>query len=487
MTRWSRQQSRDDQILLGTGRAGRSRREHGKYLWIVAISVTALVSLIDGGAGLIVGGLLMLAVMLSVDIWRIAMIVTLLATFATSWHWPNIAEFGSQTRTIGLGVLAVLSWVEPKPRGAMKMVNTRVKNSTVLTSLLFASLVALVGSLWSVTRSTTFYQSIAFVLFVAFLYGLVFRRWVTRDAIIADLNTILIPSFVVSCASLVLFVVQDPHAMGVGSRFQGVFANPNQLSLSQGATFALAISLAVLTRRAFYLIVGTIPLCLILLSESRTGLLTVIVGLAALVVVSRRTVVQGVVWLAALSLGVGGFVVGFSMNRIGDIRAVERIQVDAATGDLFEGRTEIWTAATSLILERPIEGYGYGSTPTVLANQAEGLASTSSVHNGYLQSILEVGLLGGVALLVGLLAILRSVHQGLGRREQAGLIALVFMGLASQFTESSFIWVSQWYPFLFWPAVLALVVLNEENPSPMTTAGVPHVGSNWRRERAHNG
>lgn len=56
-------------------------------------------------------------------------------------------------------------------------------------------------------------------------------------------------------------------------------------------------------------------------------------------------------------------------------------------GDISDGRAELWTRALAIIGEKPMFGYGMDS-------MSSGLFNLENAHNSYLQSLLEVGVIG---------------------------------------------------------------------------------------------
>lgn len=131
----------------------------------------------------------------------------------------------------------------------------------------------------------------------------------------------------------------------------------------------------------------------------------------------------------------------------------------------FTGRTVIWDYAGNEIASRPILGWGYrtfwliGSTGQSVTNAPGWVKSMPHAHNGYLDSMLELGYAGYVILL----GIIATTLHGIGRLAQSNpdrawvLLALTLTVCVMNFFEST--WVRGfdplWVVFLIVAADLA--------------------------------
>jgi len=92
------------------------------------------------------------------------------------------------------------------------------------------------------------------------------------------------------------------------------------------------------------------------------------------------------------------------------------------------GRTEIWSAVLNAIGARPFVGHGYGAywnSPLGEGTRWELGPQVVNAHNGYLEQILDFGVLGGVVVI----AITISIAIGRARVEDAGFAALASMAV----------------------------------------------------------
>jgi O-antigen ligase len=121
----------------------------------------------------------------------------------------------------------------------------------------------------------------------------------------------------------------------------------------------------------------------------------------------------------------------------------ERITNAVGRSSDLTGRTEVWSGVAPSILEHPLLGYGYsGFVPEVSAALAEveyamGGAILYS-HNGYLEVLLNLGIVGFALTLAFLAAgVRRALYWSNRNRSSTGLWPLAFMlfFLFQNFTE----------------------------------------------------
>jgi len=116
----------------------------------------------------------------------------------------------------------------------------------------------------------------------------------------------------------------------------------------------------------------------------------------------------------------------------------------------FSGRTEIWNFALRYIGERPLLGYGFGSSVLYLQDMMKKQVFEAAVdaHNGYLQMALDVGVTG---LLAWIGAIVVSFSRGLvtwrDRSYEAdaanrALLIFLFAGCGVALTETGPFWIN---------------------------------------------
>ncbi len=136
--------------------------------------------------------------------------------------------------------------------------------------------------------------------------------------------------------------------------------------------------------------------------------------------------------------------------RIGLATAFGLLWSDARLGNYGGGRTELWLAAINGAWQSNLLGIGLGNQRAWYA----GAGLTPSAHNLYLETLLETGLIGLIALL-GILhgfgATIWRIWKNRSRRERplaGALLATFVIALVNAAQEPSF-WGPQ-YSCLFW-------------------------------------
>lgn len=180
--------------------------------------------------------------------------------------------------------------------------------------------------------------------------------------------------------------------------WRGVYGGKNQLgyAMSLATPTLLAAAIANPLRRKLWLGFAAGALALIVLSTSKTALLSCLTGLAfvPLIALCRRGPALGVMAILAAVTGVAliGVVVATAPELV-----FKLIGRDAT----FTGRTLIWDAVQRQIHHQPMTGYGYGAVwddqsgwgPVAWISHDQGF-KIFSAHNTVLGVWLELGYIG---------------------------------------------------------------------------------------------
>jgi len=287
----------------------------------------------------------------------------------------------------------------------------------------------------------------------------------------ADMMRGLFLCFALGAIVNVFFVLNNsPSIVALVKGYPGYFMGKNYLG--EFAAVALLLSLHEVLypglRRGLGIIIGVIVTVLLFMANSKTalGLAFLAPCLAGLTLIAGRlTRISPAILLVSIPIGYAIFssISGFSMNRLSYM----------LYGDsTFTGRTLIWDFANYEIGRRPLLGWGYQSFWLVGADapsivDAPGWIKTMpNAHNGYMDTMLELGYVGLGLLLSFIIATLHAIGRMAGKNPARAwlVLSLALFVILYNFLESlwmrgfEFLWVvfvivaaeaaRYWQPFL---------------------------------------
>ena len=162
----------------------------------------------------------------------------------------------------------------------------------------------------------------------------------------------------------------------------------------------------------------------VILSSGRQGVAMLLAGVAVVLWAQRRTL-----FLTLLAPAAVGTYVAFQDTIIG---ALSRNRPGNFTD--FTGRLYWWEAAIEAWSAHPWTGWGYGAGGRFVGLASIGSGRVSSVHSGFVEALVGVGLLGLGALLYTLFAVVRWSLKHLTRETALAtlIIGLVLRTVISQ-------------------------------------------------------
>jgi len=96
-------------------------------------------------------------------------------------------------------------------------------------------------------------------------------------------------------------------------------------------------------------------------------------------------------------------------GQVSDTTTFSRISTSFRTGEMSnKGRIQIWKSTIESIIKRPLLGVGIGNYPVVLSENVSATKKGASAHSLYLDFIAEIGIFGGIVVLLIFLEILRQ-------------------------------------------------------------------------------
>ena len=301
------------------------------------------------------------------------------------------------------------------------------------------SFLALLSTTYSIDQRITFIRSASFIPIVGFLLGL--NHWIKdRD----QLNKIIdIVYFAVTLCLLINIIALPLFPERVWwyqdqSRFMGLWSQPNQMGgacmISYPVLFWKISNANSRTRWfIFFLILSTVILHI--LTGSRTTIIASALGtLIWLLVLKKPLKFVFVVGILAILVML---VMNFRPSNLARGGGFESIKT-------FTGRTDIWMAALTLAKERPLVGYGFGvggkvfEDPRFYDPKLEFWSGTarSSLHNGYLSSVIGLGILGALFFYFLFVFPFLRCRKEIKGRYKAFVITVLFMCFLSNLFET---------------------------------------------------
>ena len=145
---------------------------------------------------------------------------------------------------------------------------------------------------------------------------------------------------------------------------------------------------------------------------------------------------SGLLWLRKVGirppllglLAVAGLLIGLGVSAP-FLRDLNVAAFTSALGrdETLTGRTDVWAELLPVVLSRPFFGFGFGSFWTTARSE---FYRISSGHNGYLDTILELGIVGMGFYTAWLIACARRLHAALAEHYEWASLGLCFLLMA---------------------------------------------------------
>lgn len=271
----------------------------------------------------------------------------------------------------------------------MRQVTTIVRSDVWLALLL---VMCALSTAWSIAGEETLRRSLALFMTAGFgYYVAALYQPVSQLRMLAVALTLA--TGIGLAAGLLVPEVGVMSVLHPGA-WRGVFVNKNQF----GAIAAInCVTLLVLwmlngAPRAWLALALIASLTALLLSESLTALATTTSVATVLVFVAmarRHHSVASMLVFGSLCAALGILLVS----------SADTVLAWSGRDPTLTGRTLIWREAWELVVQRPLLGYGYGAFWVDGSEAASRLQeavrwSTPTAHNGYLDLLLELGVVG---------------------------------------------------------------------------------------------
>ncbi len=375
------------------------------------------------------------------DLWpSLALGLLVMLGFSQGWQCPIFGYTTTQSAADG-GIIRLVYYPVYVCGIALAVIAwRRLLGAAIRTPLLLALiLMCLVSMAWSIDPPTTLRRFVAMVMTSACAYGMASRfSWRRLSEILAATFTFLA---IASILMVVLFPDKGKMVELFPGAWRGVYNEKNNLGATMAIGFvsAVAAGLHNPTRRWIWAGAAAMMAVLVLLSTSKTALLSLLIGLS--VVGALWLARRGPVMAVLVSWGVATALVGLA----GIILTMPTLLFSLLGKDAtLTGRTFIWDGIMRQIHTRPDTGFGYGVVWTIEDRWAP-LAKIVAVagfrpyhaHSSWLEVWLALGI-GGLILWACVFA--ETWLKGLWRaiKGDGGFFALPFLAMFSieSLTES---------------------------------------------------
>jgi exopolysaccharide production protein ExoQ len=254
-----------------------------------------------------------------------------------------------------------------------------------------------IGSIaWSIDPGVTTRRCVAVLL--TMLAGVVLAERYAWPRMLEVLATALGITVVLSFALALFLPEYGLMQVDFPGAWRGAWSHKNNLGSYMSVSFIVFVASAIANapRRWLWAIAAAAAFALILLSDSKTSLVSCLIGAACmpLMAITRRSPAWAVVGTCALVCALVGVAVTFWL-------APDLLFGLVGKDTTLTGRTAIWSAVLRQIEHRPLLGYGYGAVwadksvwgPLASISSQQGFV-TNEAHNTWLGVWLELGYLG---------------------------------------------------------------------------------------------
>ena len=327
-----------------------------------------------------------------------ALAVFALLLYSGGWELPLVGESATEAGSAILRVAylpayaAGFALIALRP-GATFRVLIRQPFLIVLLVVVVASMV------WSVNPDQTARRCFALVCTTLGGVALAARfRWPQMAEVVGAAFAVLIIASFVVCLAVPRIGIMTELFPGA---WRGLWREKNGLGGNMAFGFCILSAAALLNPRRAHLwwTFAGLALVLVLMSTSKTSLVSLVLGMGAIgfVLVARRSPAAGV---AATWAGVTGVVLLAAFILFAADVFFSILGKDAT----LTGRTKIWSAVMREIEDRPWLGYGYqavwgdktGWGPFAWISKNAGFQAQHA-HNSWLEQWLGMGLVGLIA------------------------------------------------------------------------------------------
>jgi O-antigen ligase len=360
--------------------------------------------------------------------------------------------------TVLRGALATLALLLVLPL-LLRRLSSASTGTRALTGMTFYTAAAVVSVAYSVAPFSTAGKAYELVVALAIVWTMFLnpeRKRVVRDAVewlvlfgalevgIAVVGFFLVPDLFSEVQSRTPFIgtatMVSPYSHSNGLSAEGALVSAYALASWLGARTPFVSSTSVSIPTGVWRVMFLIGTTATVLASARQGLIIWLLSIAVVLWVFRRALLVFAVPLVAI-------LVMEYWDPIWEAVSRNQQQVTLAT---WSGRLIYWDVAVDAWADHPWTGYGFGAGGRFVALRQLGKASISSIHSGYFEALIGVGLLGLIPLGYAIWRVVRWTLRQLWQKADvsAGMLAVplllhasVSLGFAGWVTPSVLIFM----------------------------------------------
>ncbi len=260
--------------------------------------------------------------------------------------------------------------------------------------------VTLASTAWSASPRVTLVAGLASALMLVFLIASAHLRWRDGERRRQDVALFWWAGVAAQGLGLLGYLVGNTWSVQYAGRYGGLFANANFSGMLSALMLPVALVVAERAGRRGRWLVGvgaTILLTTLLISGSRGGLLSAVGGVLAVLLVLRWSAARR--WLVPIvGVGIGSAVAAALATWLASTSPLASYSRELSEVDVLSGRSELYLASLRRFAAHPILGTGFNTGPEFNADRLQ-------AHNIVLTVATDLGLLGLIPFLIGLVAL----------------------------------------------------------------------------------
>jgi len=375
------------------------------------------------------------------EVWLLASIVLPLGlsfSFLTDAGLSGAENIDGLRLVLALGGFAVVAFRRPSLLAPLR------ETSLYLVFLAFGAL----SLIWTSSQAdgARLWLKLSYPL-VSFVVGCAVLRNNGRELINNFIRVAALLSVFLNVSVAVLGL--SPYSgVGYAVRFGGA-SHPNTVGLFSAAIALILYTFWSVTHKRVDLMLSVLMVMQLVATGSRTALLAGLIGFVSLELLQGRF--RRIVGVVLLGACVWIVVPTFGARTLDPAGGSVAPEVGAPAGVNLSGRMTLWMDVwSSLMGDSQLLGRGLGTTESFFTAR---YASLRSVHNGYIQLLIDTGFMGA-GLVLGFFGtvIVRLIPLALRKEPQSAFSALaigsILMFLLSSFTEGTFGGYA--YPAIVW-------------------------------------